>query len=74
MYYLRRDKNHKPIYLCPCCGANINPSKDLLDYILFEWHAKGGRTAQNKLTPEQRKAKAIKAINTRWHKQSTEGQ
>ena len=71
MKYLRRTADGQAIYNCPDCGAELHASKELLDYLLRDFRSKGGKIMQSKLTPEQKRERAIKASNARWHANGT---
>ena len=66
MYYLRKDKKGHNIYNCPNCSAEIRASQEMINYLVSQIMSDKSKALCNMLTPEQRKAKAIKAINTRW--------
>jgi hypothetical protein len=68
MYYLRKDKAGHNIYNCPNCSAEIRASGEMIEYIVSQIMSDRAKALCNKLTPEERKAKAIKAINTRWNR------
>lgn len=66
MKYLRRNENGEAIFNCPDCGCELHASGEMLTYLKNDIMSQYGKITASKLTPEERKAKAIKAINTRW--------
>lgn len=70
MKYLRRNENGEAIFNCPDCGCELHASGELLDYLTRRIMGQWGKNTANKMTPEQRRERAIKAVRAREAKRA----